>query len=91
MKILALEKQSDEDPFGPGASFEPARSFDSEQGRDYTYQRARSHSKTLIATKLVDLRAKVTKLFGTHFAEETISAIINRVLIMHYGTRGLDP
>ena len=92
MKILALEKQFTEDPFGPAASKgDSERSFDSEQGRDYTYQRARSHSKTLIATKLVDLRAKVSKLFGLHFAEETISAIINRVLIMHYGTRGLDP
>ena len=40
---------------------------------------------------MVALEKSVENLFGKNFAKDVITAILNRVMIMHNGMRNLDP
>ena len=40
---------------------------------------------------MVELHEKISELYGDSFAQDVTEAIINRVMIFHYGMRDIDP
>lgn len=56
-----------------------------------TLTEAREQTKKIIAKKLIKLRKQVTDLFGPQFSEDVITAIINRVMVLHENVRVMDP
>ena len=48
-------------------------------------------ANTKIIKHLIELENKVNSLFGRQFSQDVIDAVINRIVMVHEGTRELNP
>ena len=93
-KSVGIKKMKSETPemFKDSQGEKLSQVIDPEKDKEAMYlDDARQIAKKSIVEQLIELEEKVTALFGKNFAKDCVSAIINRVMIMHEGMRVLDP
>lgn len=69
----------------------PSKAAPKEIDEDETLKEAEELANTKIIKQLIELENKVNSLFGRQFSQDVIDAVINRIVMVHEGTRELNP
>ena len=69
----------------------PHKASKKEIDEDETLKEAQELANSKIIRQLVELENKVNSLYGLQFSQDVIDAVINRIVMVHEGTRELNP
>lgn len=67
------------------------KSAPKEIDEDETLKEAEELANTKIIKLLIELENKVNSLYGKQFSKDVIDAVMNRIVMVHEGTRELNP